>query len=83
MKVPHHGGNLGEDSVVKNFFKNVSPKICVISAGRPVRYSGNFQITPKIISDCNSICYNTKNDGAVNLTINNGGFKIRKKAQKN
>ena len=33
LKVPHHGGGLGEDRVVRQFFEAVSPKIAVISAG--------------------------------------------------
>jgi len=68
LKVPHHGGNLGNMAMVKNFFKKISPKISVISVGR-LNHAVPSKETLDIITSLNSISYETKNYGAIEIVM--------------
>jgi len=68
MKVPHHGGHLGKEEIVMNFFSKVSPRICVTSAGKMYRYDSSHG-KPTLTTCLNSASYNTKDDGAITLLV--------------
>lgn len=73
MKVPHHGGIVGELSIAKNFFTTVDAKIAIISTARDRRYDWR---NGKIATYLPSICYDTSRDGAIILTINEDGRRV-------
>lgn len=76
LKVPHHGGNLGDYDAVKNFFKKVSPKISIVSVGRRNRFKGPSVNTMKIITSLNSISYETRYNGAISLLMDASSYKV-------
>jgi beta-lactamase superfamily II metal-dependent hydrolase len=62
LKVPHHGGSLGEAGA--GFIENVSPRIAVVS-------SGDREINSDILSALKKLkaqIYQTSKDGAIFLT---------------
>lgn len=69
MKVPHHGSRIEDSGTGDFFFQNISPKIFVVT-GANSSNSKAFQseITNDITSEI-PICYDTKRDGAVVLSI--------------
>lgn len=77
MKVPHHGGFLGEEYSVERFFKKVDPKIMVISVGMLERYRAPLTKTLKIITNCGLISYETKNHGAVQIYISKNSITAK------
>ncbi len=79
LKVPHHGGSMGKESVAVRFFEEVSPKISVISSGGGP-YSRNLS---KPNATFKSINYNTKLNGAVNITTDGSDFEVRSFYPKN
>lgn len=83
LKVPHHGGHLGDSDRVGDFFKKVSPGISVISVGRKNRFKGPSDGTLKIITSLNSKCYETSNGGAIGLLTDGGAFKVEKFGERN
>ncbi|MCM8791013.1 MAG: DNA internalization-related competence protein ComEC/Rec2 [Candidatus Omnitrophica bacterium] len=76
IKVPHHGGNLGDEETVKKFFSAVSPKNSIISVGRSNRYKMPSGNTLEIINHLNSNTYITKDDGAIIVRITPESYKI-------
>ena len=80
MKVPHHGGNVGDETTINKFFSVVSPAASIISAGRSTHYDRR-QI--EAITHLNSICYNTSQDGAIIVYIGSTGYSIRPFINKN
>ncbi|MBI5143994.1 MAG: DNA internalization-related competence protein ComEC/Rec2 [Candidatus Omnitrophica bacterium] len=75
LKVPHHGGRLGDSDTVGNFFKKVSPEISIISVGRKNRFKAPSDNTLKIITSLSSVSYTTKYNGAIILLIDGRAFK--------
>jgi len=73
LKVPHHGGNIGTGTAVKNFFDMVSPEASIISAGRSRRYDMRKGSTGGYLR---STIYNTINDGAVVMCVSENEYKI-------
>lgn len=69
IKVPHHGGRLGKEGIVRNFFHNVSSQFCIISVGKMDDYNMPSKNTLNILSSLKSMNYETKNDGAVTMWI--------------
>ncbi len=69
IKVPHHGGHLGEEWAVRNFFQNVSSKISIMSVGKIDNYNMPSESTLNILSSLNSKSYETKDDGAITMWI--------------
>ena len=82
LKVPHHGGRLGDSDTVGNFFKKVSPEISIISVGRKNRFKAPSDNTLKIITSLNSISYETKYNGAISLLIDGRAFKAEPFSEK-
>lgn len=67
IKVPHHGGYLGDEIVVRDFFNSVSPGVSIISVGEKNNYKAPSKNTLDIITSLNSICYETKRYGAITI----------------
>lgn len=83
MKVPHHGGILGDDETVANFFKKISPEISVVSVGRGNQFKAPAEKTINIITYLGSRCYATKDSGAIEIFLGTDfGKKIRIKEKK-
>ncbi|MDD5422318.1 MAG: DNA internalization-related competence protein ComEC/Rec2 [Candidatus Omnitrophica bacterium] len=77
MKVPHHGGKMGDDAVVETFFRNVSPKICVVSSGAAHDKKSSSESVAKYTTHLNTMVYDTKDVGAVTLLADPKRFLIR------
>lgn len=83
VKIPHHGGNLGDRQIVKKFLDIVSPKISVTSVGGRYRFSKMAAKTQELLESLDSDNYETKKDGAVIVTSNGADFKIAPFCQNN
>lgn len=75
LKVPHHGGAIGDEKVVKDFFENVSPEISIISAGKRNSFQALLNKTADIITSLNSRSYITKDKGAIIVFIEANSFE--------
>jgi len=76
IKVPHHGGHLGTRDVVNNFFEAVLPKVSVISVGAANRFGMPSQETLGLINDTGSNIYQTKDAGAVTVSLKENAFTV-------
>ncbi|MDP2913253.1 MAG: DNA internalization-related competence protein ComEC/Rec2 [Candidatus Omnitrophota bacterium] len=76
IKVPHHGGGLGDKMIVEKFFSDVEPRIAVISSGSENGKIVSTNSVSDIITSLNSICYVTKQDGAVSIEVDPVSGKI-------
>ncbi len=76
LKVPHHGGFIGNENTVKKFFTLVSPKISVISTGGENRFKEPIIKTINILTYLNSISYSTKFNGAIRVFLYANSYKI-------
>jgi len=66
IKIPHHGGHLGDEDIVKDFFRKVSARIAVTSAGN----INNFRNRPQKKSDITAaLNYNTGQSGAISILV--------------
>ncbi len=84
IKVPHHGGKLGDTGNIKYFFDRVAAKVAVISVGRNNRYGAPSKDTVNAILSSGSIVYETKDSGALIIAVDrNGRFKTKEFGQKN
>ena len=81
LKVPHHGGDLGGEGIVKNFLQKVSPEVSVISVGRRNNYNAPSEKTLDILASTGSVNYLTRNNGAVIAEVDSpsgkGAFVVR------
>ncbi|MFA6321705.1 MAG: DNA internalization-related competence protein ComEC/Rec2 [Candidatus Omnitrophota bacterium] len=77
LKIPHHGGNLGNAQVVDRFVGEASPEISVISVGNMNKYGMPSKKTLDIINSYNSTTYVTKDIGMVEIYTD--GASLRKK----
>jgi competence protein ComEC len=73
LKVPHHGGFLGNNDVVADFFGFVSPKISLISVGAANKYGMPSGRTMAILNNLHSKICLTKDSGAIEIY---GNFKM-------
>ena len=84
LKVPHHGGHLGSEENISNFLELVSPKICIISAGKINKYNSQLTKSPEYITRLNSICYRTNDSGAIDISADGRSvLLIKEYRQKN
>jgi competence protein ComEC len=83
LKVPHHGGGLGDRSVAEKFFSDVEPRIAVISSGSENGKSVSSNAVAEFITSLNSRCYVTKQDGAVIVEVDPASRKIMHFGTKN
>ena len=65
VKVPHHGGGLGREDAVRNFFVNVSPELSVISTSKSYLRGASSKGLCDMLAGLGSQCYRTDRDGAV------------------
>lgn len=68
IKVPHHGGNLGDPGNVNYFFNTVSAQAAVISVGRNNRYKAPSKNTVEAVLSSGASVYETKDSGSVSVT---------------
>jgi competence protein ComEC len=74
MKVPHHGGNVGDERTINKFFSAVSPAVSIISASglkRRDRRNANA------ITNLRSTTYDTSKNGAIIARIRSTGCLVR------
>jgi competence protein ComEC len=83
VKIPHHGGDVGDRIVVKRFLDIISPQISVTSAGGRYRFSVISKKTQELIGSLDSINYGTKDDGAISIVSDGAHFKVTPFCQKN
>ncbi|MFA6142174.1 MAG: DNA internalization-related competence protein ComEC/Rec2 [Candidatus Omnitrophota bacterium] len=69
MKIPHHGGNLGDAVISNNFFEMVSPDVSIISVGKINTYNMPSPKTLNALKYLKSTSYVTKDSGAIEIII--------------
>ncbi|MFA5499837.1 MAG: DNA internalization-related competence protein ComEC/Rec2 [Candidatus Omnitrophota bacterium] len=73
IKVPHHGGSTGKEGTSRLFFQEVAPKVLIISSGAKTNkkhlYGDSIPPGP--------VTYNTKENGAIELTSDGSRFKVK------
>ncbi|MDO8535914.1 MAG: DNA internalization-related competence protein ComEC/Rec2 [Candidatus Omnitrophota bacterium] len=79
LKIPHHGGSLGKESVADRFFRQISAPVSVTSSGGKYRYGPKKNA--KYISGTTN--YDTKVNGAVTIFTKGDGFNVEPFCQKN
>ena len=79
LKIPHHGGSLGKESVVERFFRLISAEASVTSSGGRYRRG----LKKKRIYGSGATDYDTKVNGAVTIFTKGDGFNIEPFCQKN
>jgi DNA internalization-related competence protein ComEC/Rec2 len=83
IKMPHHGGDVGDMAVVKRFFNLISPQVSVTSAGGRYRFSRISKKTQELIDALDSANYQTKKEGAISIISDGTRFKITSFCKKN
>lgn len=83
IKVPHHGGNIGDEIIVKNFFDNVGARYAIISVAMMNKYKAPSPKTMRIISSSNPIIYTTKDNGAVTAYVTLKTYGVKTYIQEN
>lgn len=73
VKVPHHGGKLGDAVNIKSFFDQVGAKMAVISVGRGNRYGSPSKDTVNAILSSGTIVYETKDSGTLTIMVDSSG----------
>lgn len=76
VKMPHHGGDVGDHMVVKKFFDLISPRVSVTSAGGRYRYSKISRNTKELVESLGLINYETKKQGAIKIVSDGEHFKV-------
>jgi competence protein ComEC len=73
LKIPHHGGSSGKESIVNLFFEEVSPKVSIISS------SAGFHSKDRSRADIysRSALYNTKKNGAIEVFTDGKSFTVK------
>ena len=84
IKVPHHGGKLGDAGKIKLFFNQVRAGTAIISVGRNNRYKAPSKNTTDVILSSGAKIYETKDSGALTILAGkNGRFRMKEFVQKN
>jgi len=83
VKMPHHGGDMGDMIVAKRFFDLVSPQVSVTSVGGRYGSSKISKKTRELIDSLDSTNYETKKEGAINIVSDGVHFKVIPFCQKN
>lgn len=79
IKVPHHGGNLGDIKDVEYFLDRVGARVAVISVGRNNRYRFPSKNTVETILSSGAAVYETKESGAIIISVpKTGAVKVEK-----
>lgn len=74
LKVPHHGS---DTSSSKEFIKEVSPDICVISLGENNTFGHPSLDTIETLENITPYIYRTDREGAVEVSTNGNWIKVR------
>lgn len=83
VKIPHHGGSIGEENAAKEFFKEAAPKVSVISTGGKYRFFAASKRTRRLLDSLQSDIYETKKSGAIRIITNGSKFEIKETWGKN
>ena len=83
VKIPHHGGSMGDMIMAKKFFEIVSPKVCVISSGGRSMFFAAARETDSLLRSLGSDIYNTGENGAIEIISDGIGFEIEQFCRKN
>jgi competence protein ComEC len=83
VKMPHHGGDVGDRAVVKRFFDLISPQVSVTSAGGRYGSSKISKKTRELIDSLDSTNYGTNEEGAIRIVSDGAHFKVMPFSQKN
>lgn len=75
LKIPHHGGSIGKESLAKLFIEEVSPELSIISSGVSLHSKNSL----KGITHCEPVSYNTNKNGAIEIISNGASFKRKEK----
>lgn len=74
VKVPHHGGVVGDYRTINAFYSKALPKVFIISTGRQSHYNKQHM---NVITYSNTKCYDTAKDGAVLVIFKSTGHSIK------
>ena len=73
IKVPHHGGNVGEITTVEEFFKKVNPQAAIITNNDPQKIKKDIIET---LRKNGTDIYVTGSSGAVVIHVEDGTYRI-------
>ena len=76
IKIPHHGGSLGQGRDVELFLNLVDAKASIISVNRRYRFLKSSKDTRKIIEASGSVNYETNICGAIRVISDGTRFKV-------
>ena len=76
VKIPHHGGSVGDENIAREFFEKVSPKISVISTGGRFGFFTSSKGTRGLLDSLGSDIYETKKNGAIKILTDGSGLKL-------
>ena len=77
VKIPHHGGSIGEENTAKEFFEEAAPKVSVISTGGKYRFFAASKRTRGLLDSLQSNIYETKKSGAIRIITNGSKFEVK------
>lgn len=77
IKVPHHGGGIGDIRDAERFFAAVGAKVAVISVGRNNRYGSPSENTLGALERSTPSIYLTGDNGAINVVVNASGYLVK------
>ena len=83
IKIPHHGGDIGNNVMAKRFFDIISPQASVTSNGGRYRFSKISRKTQALIDSLDLVNYETKRQGAIIIISDGMSFKVAPFCQKN
>ncbi len=77
IKMPHHGGNVGSDIIVKNFLNATDAYAAIISVAKMNKYRMPSEKTLKILNALSTIIYETRDNGAIMVSADEDSYSIR------
>ncbi len=83
IKIPHHGGNAGSDIIVKDFLNASGANTAIISVAKMNKYRAPSEKTLAILSALNTIIYETKDNGAIMVSVDEGLCDIKPYIKRN
>lgn len=79
LKVPHHGGSLGDYAIVERFFEKISPRVSIVSSGPGSRENFEASGAAHVLTCLGSKIYSIIRDGAI-IAISDGRWaKVEEK----
>jgi len=77
IKIPHHGGNVGSDIIVKDFLNTANADAAVISVAKMNKYRHPSKKTLAILNALNTPIYQTKDNGAIMISVDKDSYDIK------